>query len=100
MPVSNAARVRDLLIPCAIGQNPQVVLPKAVLRKLGLVEGDFLRIVHGEQRAAKGSARASTKLAADDRLTAAEARKLRHGLAQARQGKTRPWRDIKHELDL
>jgi bifunctional DNA-binding transcriptional regulator/antitoxin component of YhaV-PrlF toxin-antitoxin module len=96
MPASNTARSRDLLIPCAIGQHPQVVLPKAVLRKLGLVEGDFLRIVQGGRQAAKGSAKASS----DGRLTLSEARKLRHALGQARQGKTRPWRDIKHELGL
>jgi hypothetical protein len=34
----------------------------------------------------------------DDVLTPAEAKRLRQSLKQTRQGKTRPWADIKHEL--
>ncbi len=37
---------------------------------------------------------------ADDTLTAAEAKKVRHGLKQAREGKTQPWAKVKHELGL
>lgn len=33
---------------------------------------------------------------ADDTLTAAEAKKVRHGLKQVREGKTRPWSQVKH----
>ena len=37
---------------------------------------------------------------ADDILTPAEAKKVRHGLKQVREGKTRPWSQVKHELAL
>jgi hypothetical protein len=36
----------------------------------------------------------------DDALTPAEAKKVRHALKQIREGKTRPWSQIKHELGL
>lgn len=36
----------------------------------------------------------------DDVLTPAEAKRLRQSLKQTRQGKARPWIDIKRELDL
>jgi hypothetical protein len=36
----------------------------------------------------------------DDVLTPAEAKRLRQSLKQTRQGRTRPWADIKHELGL
>jgi hypothetical protein len=48
----------------------------------------------------QGSNATTPKLATDDRLTAADARKLRHSIGQAQQGKTRPWREIKRELGL
>ena len=34
----------------------------------------------------------------DDKLTPAEAKKVRHALKQVCEGKTRPWPEIKHEL--
>jgi predicted RNA binding protein YcfA (HicA-like mRNA interferase family) len=33
-------------------------------------------------------------------LTPAEAKKLRHALKQVREGKTKPWSQVKHELGL
>jgi len=33
-------------------------------------------------------------------LTAGEAKKVRHALKQVREGKTTPWRQVKHELGL
>jgi hypothetical protein len=35
-----------------------------------------------------------------DALTLAEAKKVRHGLKQVREGKTRPWGQVKNELGL
>jgi hypothetical protein len=35
-----------------------------------------------------------------DKLTPAEAKRLRQSLKQAKLGKTRPWSELKHELDL
>jgi hypothetical protein len=37
---------------------------------------------------------------ADDMLAVAKARKVRHALKQLKAGKTRPWPQVKHELDL
>jgi len=36
----------------------------------------------------------------DETLTPSEARKVRHGIEQIRQGETRPWRTIKDELGI
>jgi len=36
----------------------------------------------------------------DDGLTSAEAKRPRQSLKQTRQGKTRPWTEIKNELGL
>jgi len=36
----------------------------------------------------------------DDTLTPSEAIKVRHRLKQLKQGNTRPWSQIKHELGL
>jgi hypothetical protein len=36
----------------------------------------------------------------DDALSPAEAKMIRHGLKQAKDGKTRPWSRIKHELGV
>ena len=40
------------------------------------------------------------KLVGSESLTEADAQKLRHGLKQAREGKTRPWTKVKNELGL
>jgi uncharacterized membrane protein YgcG len=37
---------------------------------------------------------------ADDTLTAAEAKKLRHALKQLKEGKTRPWSQVKYDLGV
>jgi hypothetical protein len=37
---------------------------------------------------------------ADDTLTPSEAIKVRHDLSQLKQGNTRPWVQVKHELGL
>jgi hypothetical protein len=36
----------------------------------------------------------------EERLTPSEARQLRRGLQQMRQGKTTPWQEVKDELGL
>ena len=86
-----------MLIPCTSGARPQVVLPKAVLRKLGLVEGDFLKVVPNGRPA---TARRKPTPNDEERLTPSEARQLRRGLQQTRQGKTTPWQEVKDELGL
>ncbi|MGC9973049.1 MAG: hypothetical protein ABSE56_20920 [Bryobacteraceae bacterium] len=37
---------------------------------------------------------------ADDTLTPAEAKKVRHGLKQVKDGKTRPWSQVKRDLGV
>jgi hypothetical protein len=37
---------------------------------------------------------------ADDVLTPAEAKKVRHALKQVKERKTKPWTNVKHELGL
>jgi hypothetical protein len=36
----------------------------------------------------------------DDDLTAAEAGKVRRGLRQVKEGKTKPWADVKRDMGL
>jgi hypothetical protein len=46
------------------------------------------------------SARSKKLIDADDVITSKETKQLRHGLKQAREGKTRPWDRVKNELCL
>jgi bifunctional DNA-binding transcriptional regulator/antitoxin component of YhaV-PrlF toxin-antitoxin module len=65
--------------------------------QLGLEEGDFMEITTERGRV---SMKPKKLVDADDILMPAEAKKVRHGLKQVREGKTRPWSQVKHELDL
>ena len=80
-----------------IGQRRQVVIPRAIFENLHMREGDFVAFAkHG-----KGVLVKPRRLVdPDDALTPAEAKRLRQSLVQTKQGKTRPWADIKHELGL
>lgn len=70
-----------------IGPRRQVVIPKAVFDQLHLQEGDFVEVT-----ASEGSVSMKPKkLVGSESLTVAEVKKVRHGLKQAREGKTRPW---------
>ena len=81
-----------------IGQRRQMVIPKSVFDELHLETGDFVEVT-GE-----GSGRFSVKrkklVDADEILTSDEAKRLRHSLKQAQEGKSRPWNKVKHELGL
>ena len=68
-----------------------------MLETLKLQEGDF--VAFSEQ--ANGVLIKPRRVVdPDDVLTPAEAKKVRHALKQIREGKTRPWSQIKHELGL
>ena len=80
-----------------VGQRRQVVIPRDMLETLKLQEGDF--VAFSEQ--ANGVLIKPRRVVdPDDVLTPAEAKKVRHALKQIREGKTRPWSQIKHELGL
>ena len=80
-----------------VGQRRQVVIPREMLETLKLQEGDF--VAFSEQ--ANGVLIKPKRLVdPDDVLTPAEAKRLRRSLKQERQGKTRPWLQIKHEMGL
>jgi antitoxin component of MazEF toxin-antitoxin module len=74
-----------------------MVIPRDMLETLKLQEGDF--VAFSEQ--ANGVLIKPRRVVdPDDVLTPAEAKKVRHALKQIREGKTRPWSQIKQELGL
>ena len=80
-----------------VGQRRQVVIPREMLETLKLREGDFVAF---SKRPNGVLIKAKRVVDPDDVLTPQEARRLRQSLKQARQGKTRPWAQLKHELGL
>jgi AbrB family looped-hinge helix DNA binding protein len=80
-----------------IGQRRQIVIPKKVFDALNLAEGDFMEVTVEQGRVAMKRKRL---IDADDTLTAAEARKVRHAEKQVKAGKTKPWSQVKDELGL
>ncbi|PYT22555.1 MAG: hypothetical protein DMG57_34910 [Acidobacteria bacterium] len=80
-----------------VGQRRQVVIPREILKTLKLQEGDFVAF----SKQANGVLIKPKRVAdPDDVLRPAEAKKLRRSLKQARQRKTLPWSQVKHDLDL
>lgn len=80
-----------------IGQRRQVVIPQEIFKALKLREGDFVAFAkHGNGVLVQPR----RVVDPDDVLTPAEAKRLRQSLKQTREGKTRPWANIKHELGL
>ena len=75
----------------------QVVIPRDILQTLKLREGDFVAF----SKEANGVLIKPKRVVdLDNVLTPAEAKKLRRSLKQARQGKTLPWSQVKHDLGL
>jgi AbrB family looped-hinge helix DNA binding protein len=80
-----------------VGQRRQVVIPREMLETLKLREGDFVAF----SRQANGVLIKPKRLVdPDDVLTPNEAKRLRRSLKQTREGKTRPWSGVKHDLGL
>jgi AbrB family looped-hinge helix DNA binding protein len=80
-----------------VGQRRQVVIPRDILQTLKLREGDFVAF----SKEANGVLIKPKRVVdLDNVLTPAEAKKLRRSLKQARQGKTLPWSQVKHDLGL
>ena len=76
-----------------------LTVPDAVRRRAGFRPGDKV-----EFKASRGMVtvltRGHVRQDADDILTSAEARKVRHAIKQVREGKTTPWREARRELGL
>jgi antitoxin component of MazEF toxin-antitoxin module len=80
-----------------VGQRRQVVIPRDMLKTLKLQKGDFVAF---SQHANGVLIKPRRAVDPDAVLTTAEAKKVRHAVKQIREGKTRPWAQIKHELGL
>ena len=80
-----------------MGQRRQVVIPREILETLKLQEGDFVAF---SKQANGVLIKPKRMVDPDEVLTLAEAKKVRRALKQVRQGKTKPWAQIKHELGL
>ena len=78
-----------------IGQRRQVVIPLSIFKTLNFQTGDFVAFArHGNGLLQKPKRVAES----DETFTAAESKRLRQSLKRTRQGKTRPWAQIKDEL--
>jgi len=80
-----------------LGQRRQVVIPKDICDALGLNIGDYVEV-----NRVKGTVVIKPKklVDADDLLTREEEAAVKEGEAELRQGKSKPWSQIKHELGL
>jgi AbrB family looped-hinge helix DNA binding protein len=87
---------REASMPISkIGQRRQVVIPKDICDELGLSVGDFVEV----NRVNNTVVIKRKKLVdADDELTLEEERIVRKGERELREGKSKPWSQIKHEL--
>ena len=80
-----------------VGQRRQVVIPREICENLDMREGDFVAV---EQHGRSVVIKPKKLVDRDDVITPAEAKRLRRSLKQTRQGKTRPWSQVKHDLGL
>src|SRR5215468_1590687 len=78
-----------------IGQRRQVVIPKEIFEALGLKTGDFVEVTQVKRTVV---IKPKKLIDADDGLTPEEEAIVRKGERQLRQGKSKPWSQIKHEL--
>src|SRR5438105_4947377 len=70
---------------------------ETILDRLRLREGDFMEVTSEAGRVSMTPAKLRD---ADEVLTPDETKKVRHALKQARQGKTKGWTAVRHELGL
>ncbi len=95
MSAKSSASVREPV--GRVGQRRQVVIPREIFDSLRMREGDFVAF---SQKDNGVLVKPKRLVDPDEVLTAAEARKLRLGLRQVKEGKTRPWADVKRDLGL
>lgn len=79
-----------------VGQRRQVVIPRELLDTLNIREGDFVAF----SRNTNGVLIKKPKRLVDDDtiLTPQEAKMVRHGIKQIKEGRFKLWRDVKHEV--
>jgi AbrB family looped-hinge helix DNA binding protein len=78
-----------------VGQRRQVVIPREFLETLHIREGDFVAFT----RKPNGVLIKPKRLVDDDTtLTPHEAKLVRRGMRQIKEGRFKLWRDVKHEL--
>lgn len=80
-----------------VGQRRQVVIPREILETLKLQEGDFVAFSKQPNGVLIKPKRVVDP---EDVLSPADAKKVRRALKQVREGKSKPWTQIKHELGL
>lgn len=80
-----------------VGQRRQVVIPRKMFENLQMREGDFVAFSQTKDGVLVKPKRVVDP---DDVLTPGEAKKVRHALKQIREGKTKSWSRLKHELGL
>lgn len=78
-----------------LGQRRQVVIPKDICEELGLSVGDFIEINRVKNTVV---IKLKKLVDADDVLTPEEEKIVRTGERQLREGKSKSWSQIKHEL--
>ena len=78
-----------------IGQRRQVVIPKEIFDALRLRTGDFVEVTQVKRTVV---IKPKKLVDAEDVLTPEEEAIVRKGERQLRQGKSKPWSQIKHEL--
>ena len=78
-----------------VGPRRQVVIPREILERLHIREGDVVAI--GERHGAI-VVKPKRVVNQDDVLTPAEEKTVRRGIAQLRRGESKSWRDFKNEL--
>jgi AbrB family looped-hinge helix DNA binding protein len=78
-----------------VGQRRQVVIPRDLLKTLNIQEGDLVAFSEYANGVLIKPQRA---VGPDDVLTPAEAKKVRHGMKQIKEGRFKLWRDVKNEL--
>jgi len=78
-----------------IGRRRQVVIPREFLETLNIQEGDFVALT----RKSNGVLIKPKRPAGGDTiLTPLEAKMVRRGMKQIKQGRFKVWSDVKHEL--
>ena len=80
-----------------VGQRRQVVIPREIFDKLRMREGDFVAFT---QKGNGVLVKPKRLVDPDEVLTAAETSKVRRGLRQVKEGKTKPWADVKRDMGL
>jgi AbrB family looped-hinge helix DNA binding protein len=78
-----------------VGQRRQVVIPRQLLETLNIREGDLVAF---SKQSNGVLIKPKRMVDPDDVLTPSEAKKVRHGMKQIKEGRFKLWRDVKHEL--